>query len=87
MFPFTLLPFASHLSSKLGPCLLCREKEGREMQQEKSEQPLWIHSRDFPGGPVVKNPPAIAGDMGLIPVQELRSHVPRVTKPTTHHNC
>ena len=24
-------------------------------------------SRDFPGGPVVKNPPANAGDMGLIP--------------------
>ena len=23
--------------------------------------------RDFPGGPVVKNPPAKAGDMGLIP--------------------
>ena len=24
-------------------------------------------SQDFPGGPVVKNPPAKAGDMGLIP--------------------
>ena len=24
-------------------------------------------SRDFPGGTVVKNPPANAGDMGLIP--------------------
>ena len=24
-------------------------------------------SRDFPGGPVVKNLPSIAGDMGLIP--------------------
>ena len=23
--------------------------------------------RDFPGSPAVKNPPAIAGDMGLIP--------------------
>ena len=23
--------------------------------------------RDFPGGPLVKNPPANAGDMGLIP--------------------
>ena len=23
--------------------------------------------RDFPGGAVVKNPPASAGDMGLIP--------------------
>ena len=26
--------------------------------------------RDFPGGPMVKNPPASAGDTGLIPVQE-----------------
>ena len=25
--------------------------------------------RDFPGGPVVKNPPSNAGDMGLIPGQ------------------
>ena len=27
-------------------------------------------SEGFPGGLVVKNPPANAGDMGLIPVQE-----------------
>ena len=26
-----------------------------------------IPSRDFPGGPVGKNPPANAGDTGLIP--------------------
>ena len=26
-------------------------------------------SQDFPGGAVVKNPPANAGDTGLIPVQ------------------
>ena len=26
-----------------------------------------IHSMGFPGGSVVKNPPANAGDMGLIP--------------------
>ena len=26
-----------------------------------------IHTRDFPGGPVVKNLPASAGDMGSIP--------------------
>ena len=25
--------------------------------------------RDFPGGPVVKNPPSDAGDVGLIPGQ------------------
>ena len=32
---------------------------------------------DFPGGPVVKNPSFNAGDMGLIPGRELRSHMPR----------
>ena len=31
---------------------------------------------DFPGGPVVKNPPSNAGDMGSIPGGELRSHMP-----------
>ena len=39
---------------------------------------------DFPGGTVVKNPPANAGDMGLSPVRG-RSHMPRATKPV-HHN-
>ena len=33
-------------------------------------------SRDFPGGTVVKNPPANAGDMGLSPGPG-RSHMPR----------
>ena len=32
--------------------------------------------RDFPGGAVVKNPPANAGDTGLSPGLG-RSHVPR----------
>ena len=27
--------------------------------------------KDFPGGPVFKNPPANAGDMGLIPGPEI----------------
>ena len=31
--------------------------------------------RDFPGGPVVKNPPASAGDMSSIPGPG-RSHMP-----------
>ena len=30
--------------------------------------------RDFPGGPVVTNPPSNAGDMGLTLVGELRAH-------------
>ena len=33
--------------------------------------------REFPGGPVVNNLPSSAGDMGLIPYWELRSHRPR----------
>ena len=32
-------------------------------------------NRDFPGGTVVKNPPANAGDMGTIP-GPVRSHMP-----------
>ena len=28
-----------------------------------------MHDRDFPGGPVVKNPPCNAGDTGSIPGQ------------------
>ena len=39
---------------------------------------------DFPGGPVVKNPPANVGDTGLIPGPG-RSHIPWVTK-LVHHS-
>ena len=31
------------------------------------QKKLTQHCRDFPGGPVVKNPPSNAGDAGLIP--------------------
>ena len=35
------------------------------------------YCRDFPGGPVVKNPPAIAGDFGMISGPETEiPHVP-----------
>ena len=34
---------------------------------EDSSKILW---KGFPGGSVVKNPPANAGDKGLIPLQE-----------------
>ena len=43
------------------------------MGRKEEKQAGW----DFPGGPLVKNPPANAWDMGLIPGQELRSHMPR----------
>ena len=35
-----------------------------------------MHSRDFPSGPVVKDPPAIAGYMSSIPGPG-KSHMPR----------
>ena len=38
---------------------------------------------DFPGGPVVKNPPANAGDTGLIP-RLGRFHMPQATKSMGH---
>ena len=41
-----------------------------------------VFERHFPGSPVVKNPPANAGDMDSIPGSE-RFH--RATKPM-HHN-
>ena len=32
-----------------------------------SELPWWARTKGFPGGSAVKNPPANAGDTGLIP--------------------
>ena len=48
-----------------------------ELQRESADSTelYYKSSRDFPGGAVVKNPPAIAGDMGLIPGLG-RSHMP-----------
>ena len=37
---------------------------------------LKVYARDFPGGTVVNNPPANAGDTGLIP-GPAGSHMPR----------
>ena len=37
-------------------------------QFQKSEQNVHFRTeKDFPGGPVIKNPPDNAGDMGSIP--------------------
>ena len=38
---------------------------------------LTMNIRDFPGGPVVKNPPSSAGDEVLSLVGELRSYMPQ----------
>ena len=43
---------------------------------------LKVYHRDFPGGTVVKNPPANAGDTGLISGPG-RCH--RATKPMCHN--
>ena len=48
--------------------------EEPELRRQRSHQnPL---NGDFPGGAVVKNPPANAGDTGLSPGPE-RSHMPQ----------
>ena len=45
--------------------LWCRIQPNRE--QRLSELPWWSRTKGFPGGSAVKNPPANAGDTGLIP--------------------
>ena len=55
-------------------CTKCYQKQNKIKQK-----------RGFPGGSVVKNPPAIAGDVGLIPGREDPTWC-GTTKPA-HHNC
>ena len=44
------------------------------------------HSGDFPSGPVVKNPPSNARDVGSIPGRGTRfPHAPGATKPARHN--
>ena len=65
---FILHPLLSSVIPKFSAqisCYSCDRKKGIRTTQE-----------DFPGGPMVKNPPANAGNKGLIPGQG-RSHVPR----------
>ena len=42
-----------------------------------------MSTRDFPGGAVVKNPPANAGDMGLSPVPGKIPHAKGQLSPCT----
>ena len=49
------------------------------MIEDPVEPGFQVHHQpvpDFPGGAVVKNPPANAGDMGLVPGPG-RSHMPQ----------
>ena len=48
------------------------KKTNEQIKQNKNKL-----TGDFPGGPAVENLPSNAGDMGLIPVRELRSHMLR----------
>ena len=41
-------------------------------------------ARAFPGGSVVKNPPANAGNMGSIPGSGKKSTCHRAAKPVSH---
>ena len=41
-------------------------------------------ARAFPGGSVVKNPPATAGNMGSIPGSGKKSTCHRAAKPVSH---
>ena len=53
---------------------------GKGQLTEKETQMANKHKKrcgDFPGGPVVKNPPSNAGDNGSIPGQGTKIHLPR----------
>ena len=43
----------------------------------KIKSNLKNENKDVPGGPVIKNLPCNAGDVGLIPGRELRSQKPQ----------
>ena len=45
-----------------------------------------IQQGEFPGGPVVKNPPSIAEDTGWIP-DPGRFHMSQGSKPMHHNYC
>ena len=60
--------------SYLSGCNHFSHSRNCEKTKEKDKE-KW--GRAFPGGPVVKNLPSNAGDEGLIPGGELRSHKPQ----------
>ena len=65
------------------------KKPSRELEVNEAEfykyrrkKPLWLP--DFPGGPMVKNPPANAGDTSLMPGPERFSCL-RASKLSSHN--
>ena len=66
-----ICPLASRLSDREVPALIeLTWSLGKPAMTQLKKQP-----RDFPGGPVVRNPSANAGDTGSIPGPG-RSHMP-----------
>ena len=65
-------PNSSDFSCPHFPCFPKRENKVATRSQ-KQKKGSWNHSmdidRDLPGGPMVKNPPSNAGDLGSIPGQ------------------
>ena len=52
---------------------------GKDLPRRQENTVVESLGLDFPGGPVVKNPPANAGDTGLISGPG-RSHMPWINK-------
>ena len=55
------------------------------MVHRSTHTPAVVNAKDFPGDPVVKTPPAKAGDMGSIP-DSVRSHMLQAPKPMCHNH-
>ena len=64
-------------SSGLENFMDCTVHGVTKSQTQLSDFHFRSHLVDFPGGPVAKNPPASAGDVGSIPGRELRFHMPQ----------
>ena len=60
------------------------QKEKGYRGQEKEKKRKYTNFRDFPGGPVVKNPPSNAGHMGSIPGQGTK--IPHATGQLSPHS-
>ena len=58
------------------PCPGRSSREARKVENKCPSSPVSKWGRGFPGGAVVKDPPANAGDMGLSPGPG-RSHMPQ----------
>ena len=60
-----------------------RELRSHKTHSKAKKTPKITKPQDFPCGPAVKNPPSNERDVGSIPGQESRSHVPQVNQAHT----